>query len=273
MASCVAILCFTIFFLNKNNEQSSNNNPDQPTENIVVNQNSNTAIAQTTNTDTEEKVNVAGISIPIFMYHYIRDLNDPNDKIGTNLSVSPEKFASQLDLIKSKGYTTITFKDIMDGNIPDKPVILTFDDGYKDFYTNAYPELKKRDMKAVSYIITGNIKKDGYMSAEEINKISNDNIEIGSHTVSHPDMSKATTARAEMEARESKRILGEITEKPIISICYPSGKYNSETEKIVKDYGYSYAVTTNIGITSFADPFALNRYRLNHDTNISSYIK
>ena len=271
MALSTAILCFVV---SKKNKINASGNPSK-VEIATVNQNSITESLATEKDVNIEKVivNYEEIKIPIFMYHYIRELNDPNDKIGTNLSISPEKFAGQLDLIKAKGYTTITFKDIADGNIPDKPVILTFDDGYEDFYTNAYPELRKRGMKAVSYIITGNIKKDGYMSAEEINKISNDGVEIGSHTVSHPDMSKVTTARAEMEARESKRILGEITERPIISLCYPSGKYNSETEKIIKDYGYSYAVTTNSGITSFTNPFALNRYRLNHDTNISGYLK
>jgi len=141
-------------------------------------QNNNSEIIKTSSTDDKketdvastDKVNLQNLSMPILMYHHIRDFNDPADKIGTNLSVSPEKFAKQLDLIKSEGYATITFNDLDTGNIPTKPIILTFDDGYENFYQNAYPELKKREMVGTVFVIINNIGKNEYLNQEEIEK-------------------------------------------------------------------------------------------------------
>lgn len=217
--------------------------------------------------------NTKNLSLPILMYHHIRDFNDPTDKIGTNLSVSPSDFATQLDLIKERGYTAINFQDILNGNLPEKSIILTFDDGYENFYQNAYPELKKRGMKAVSYIIVNDIGKNEYMTRDQIIEINNNDIEIGSHTLSHPDLATATSTRAEKEILDSKKQLEDIIVKKVISFCYPSGKYNDATENYVKNSGYSFAVTTKGGITTFADLFTLNRYRINNGTTINSWIK
>lgn len=211
--------------------------------------------------------------IPILMYHHIRDYDDANDKIGTNLSVSPQTFATQLDFLEKRGFTTITFNNIVLDQIPEKPIILTFDDGYDNFYQYAYPELKKRNMFAVAYIITNDIGKDGYMKQTEIKEVSDYGIEIGSHTKSHPDLTKILSGKAKIEIIDSKQILEEIIGKPIVSFCYPSGKFSNETETLVKEAGYRYATTTIGGIADLKSPFELHRYRMNKDTNIVSYLK
>lgn len=212
------------------------------------------------------------ISIPILMYHYIRVVTDPNDKLGIGLSVTPDKFATQLDYLNQLGYKTITFNDVLTGNIPDKPIILTFDDGYQDFYDTAVPELKKHNMTAVSYVIANKIG-GAFMTAPEIKELSDEGFEIGSHTLNHIDLSKANTATSTTEITESKSKLETITGKKVVSFCYPSGKYNDETVKIVSTSGYSFATTTNNGIGQFKTPFTLSRYRMNGDTNIKIYIK
>lgn len=222
---------------------------------------------------TNNQLQISELQMPILMYHYIREYSDQNDKIGTNLSVSPENFAKQLDLIKEEGYTTITFEDLSKNNIPEKPIILTFDDGYGDFYSNAFPELKKREMKAVSYIIFNKIDVANYLTIDQIKELSSYGIEIGSHTLSHPDLSKLDDAKAEKEIIESKKNIEKILNKKIISFCYPSGKYSNSTENIVKNAGYIFSVTTKSDITTFTNWHALNRYRVNNDTNISQYLK
>lgn len=213
------------------------------------------------------------LEIPILMYHHIRDFNDPNDSIGTNLSVKPTTFSAQLDLMASRGYETINFIDILNNNIPNKPVILTFDDGYDNFFINAYPEIKKRNMKAVANIIVNNIDKPGYMTVEQIIEISNNNIEIGSHTISHPDLSVAKETKTINEISESKARLETIISKQIISFCYPSGKFNENTKLITQEAGYVFATSTKTGLSKFDDPFALNRYRVNDNTRINSWLK
>lgn len=222
---------------------------------------------------TIDQSTLAKLSMPVLMYHHIRNYNDPSDQIGINLSVSPEKFATQLDLIQKDGYQTVTFQDIESGNIPEKPIILTFDDGYQNFYDYAYPELKKHNMKAVSFIITDYTTKSDYMNENEIKEISRNGIEIGSHTKSHPDLSSVTPTKANTEITESKSILENIIGKKIISICYPSGKYNDSVIAEVKAAGYSFATTTKAGYSKFASPFDLQRERVNSDTNIAGFLK
>ncbi len=225
------------------------------------------------NSNKDSTANKTTSKIPILMYHHIRNYINPEDKVGTNLSVSIQDFAAQLDLIKSRGFTTITFNDVDAGNIPEKAIILTFDDGYSNFYENAYPELKKRDMEAVAYIISNFIGKDGYMTTDQILEIDKSGIEIGDHTLSHSDLSKISAEKEKNEVERSKVILEEILNKKLASFCYPSGKYNSEVMKIVESAEFKYAVTTKPGISNFVSAFDLNRYRVNNNTSIKSYLK
>jgi peptidoglycan/xylan/chitin deacetylase (PgdA/CDA1 family) len=254
-----------------NKKTAINNSQTLSVQNKVVQ--NNTPIATTNSTEAPSKSKLTNLKIPILMYHHIRSYNDPSDKIGTNLSVTPADLSEQLNLIQQRGYTTITFDDLANGNIPEKPIILTFDDGYSNFYQNAFPLIKSHKMKAVSFIITGYIGGSDYMTTEQIKEISDYGIEIGSHTISHPDLSTLSEKSSRSQIFDSKKTLENMLSKPVISFCYPSGKYTAETESLVKEAGYTFATTTKGGITTFGDDFALNRYRVNNDTNISSYIK
>ena len=181
--------------------------------------------------------------IPIIMYHHIRDFVDENDKIGTNLSVSSTKFSSQLDLIQSKGYETTTFQEIEKGETPEKPIILSFDDGYSNFYENAFPALKSRKMKAISFVITGKNNSE-YMTKDQIKEIDSYGIEVGSHTVSHPDLTTISKERVKIELIDSKTALENIVGHDIISFCYPAGKQNTTVVSTAFETGYLYATTT-----------------------------
>lgn len=271
----IFLLAIAIFFV----ELRSRAFETKPTSTTVTetkkvpNQETLQAASPKTNNPAASSIDFKALSITVLMYHHVRDYNQPDDTIGTNLSVSPQDLAAQLDLIQQKGYTTITFKDLLNNKLPEKPIILSFDDGYRNFYDNAYPELKKRKMTAVSYIIVGDIDGGDYMTKAEIKEINVYGIEIGSHTLSHPDLSKLTSEKARHEIVDSKSNLETLTGTNVVSFCYPSGKFNTETEKIVSDAGYSFAVTTNGGITTFQNPLELNRYRINNGTKIGGYLK
>ena len=213
------------------------------------------------------------LKIPILMYHYIRDYTDPNDPGGISLSVSTEKFASQLNYLKSRGYHTITFTDVKKNQIPSKPIILTFDDGYVDFYQNAFPELKSHNMVAVTFIITDFNGGDKYMNDTELREIDKYGIEIGSHTVSHPNLTTASPFHATRQIVDSKLVLENKIGHPIISFCYPSGKYNPAIVQIVEGAGYEYATTTNEGLADFRSHFTLSRLRMKPSLEISSILR
>jgi len=206
--------------------------------------------------------------LPILMYHYIRDYYNFHDQVGINLSVSPKNFRAQLDCLNKLGYKTVTFNDLLYNNLPAKPIILTFDDGYKDFYTTAFKELKKRHMKAVIYIIVNKINAPGYLSLAELQELSNNNIEIGDHTWSHPDLRTLDNKKLIWEITVSKILLSFLFKKPILSLAYPSGKYDEPVVALVKKAGYNYAVTTNPGLANFYNNLTLNRLRILNNTNL-----
>lgn len=210
-------------------------------------------------------------SVPILMYHHIRDYNLESDQAGITLSVGTADFARQLDLIQSRGYKTTNFLEIESGKMPEKPIILTFDDGYQNFYENAYPELKKREMTGIVYVIADKTASL-YMTREEIKTVAENYIEVGSHTLSHPDLTVLTEEKEKIEIRQSKTKIEAITGKTIVSFCYPSGKYKPETIDMLKAAGYKYAVTTKRGIAELSSPFELSRYRINNGTGISNLV-
>jgi len=219
----------------------------------------------------EEKKN-APIDIPILMYHHIRNMDDPNDQIGTNLSVSPESLAEELDFIKKNGYNTVGFKDLNTNKLPSNPIILTFDDGYDNFYINAYPLLKERGMTGTVFVIVNDLGKTGYLSENNLIELKIGGIEIGSHTLSHPDLTKISETKLISELSDSKNKLEAILNDKVISFCYPSGKHNENVDSTVSKTEYLYAVTTENGKANTKNPMTLKRYRVNKDTNISSFI-
>lgn len=188
--------------------------------------------------------------VPILMYHYIRDASNESE-LGKGLSVSPQNFDRHLQWLKTNDYQTISMADLIaeDRNILSKvmyenkkPIILTFDDGYKDAYTEALPILKKHKFLATFYIIQEYIGKPSYMNQEEIDQLKNLGFEIGSHSLSHPDLTKVSLKEAERQISQSI-VMG-------LTFCYPSGKYNETTVNLVQKAGYRTAVTTKFGIAN-----------------------
>lgn len=249
-------------------------NSEQTTNDVNLS-NLNTDVPQSpvTNEDTN-------ISVPVLMYHYIRNFNDSNDKIGTNLSVSPTNFDSQLKWLKDNSYKTVDFDYLLNKSFDYaqdqnyKYVILTFDDGYSDAYINAFPILKKYDFTATFYIITNSVGKDQYISWDQIIEMKTSGMNIGSHTLSHPDLSKTTTVKSENEIFQSKNIIEEKIGDTIDDFCYPSGKYIEDNINILKKYNYKTATTTKSGIydSSKNSFFEIPRLRITNDTNFSKIL-
>jgi len=202
--------------------------------------------------------------LPILMFHYIKDVSvDSPDQLGYNLSFSPEKLEEFLLFFQENQIETLTFwdmKDILAGKkeFPKQAVMLTFDDGHIDHYRNAFRLLQKYNMKGVFFIISGKPDNDqNYATWDQIKEMSDAGNEIASHTVSHIDLSTLSKDKLISELELSKKKIEEIIGKPVISFCYPSGKYNAQVLKIVRLY-YLFARTTNPG----KDFFISNRYEL-----------
>lgn len=232
-----------------------------------------------------ERKTINEYRVPILMYHYIRDFNDPDDQIGTNLSVSPEKFDEQLAWLKNNSYQSINPDDLANPNKKTltqisysnfKPVILTFDDGYKDAFDNAFPLLKKYGFTAAFYIITNYVEKNNpnYMSWDNIKELKKAGMNIGSHSLTHPDLEKVTDARVDSEIGESQEVLSKSLEIKITDFCYPTGKYDTRTIEALKKYGYKTAVTVKSGIADQnSNLFELPRIRVTNSTNLEKLLQ
>lgn len=187
--------------------------------------------------------------VPILMYHYIRDAKNES-QLGKNLSVNPENFDLQVKWLKENNYEALKVSDLVDSDknalskiafLHKKPIIFTFDDGYADAYSQALPILKKYQMTATFYIIRNYVGKDNYMNQTQIDALEKEGFEIGSHTLSHPDLTKIGLDDARTQIFDSRQ--------NAFTFCYPGGKYNTTTVEQVQEAGYKAAVTTHFGIT------------------------
>ena len=193
------------------------------------------------------KTTLSETRIPILMYHYVRNVDPNQDSLGWRLSISPEKFEQQLAYLKQENYKTIHLSDLHRGYVPEKSIILTFDDGLIDFYTTAFPLLQKYGFTASAAIIENNIGHPQHMNLNQLKDIHSAGIEIISHTLTHPDLSKLSYENADKEIRESKKIADLFQTQ---SFVYPAGKYNHQTIKILQGNEYSIALTTQPGIAN-----------------------
>lgn len=195
------------------------------------------------------------INIPILTYHYIGNNPNPLDKIRDNLSVSPNEFEVQMKYIAENGFNTTSLDTMyasLEGKatLPAKSIILTFDDGYIDFYVNAFPILRRFNLHATAFIPTALINQGYYMSWDQIKEIDATGlISFQAHTVYHPDLTSLNTGQAMGEISTSKRVLEQQLGKPVNFLAYPYGVSNLTTWQLVKQAGFMGAVGTWTGKT------------------------
>jgi peptidoglycan/xylan/chitin deacetylase (PgdA/CDA1 family) len=192
------------------------------------------------------------LRVPILMYHHV-GYSPANDRIRIGLTVSPADFHAQLGWLQMSGFQAITLRDLYLGleyghALPAKPVIITFDDGYQDNYTEALPVLKSFGDKATFFIISGLVGGSDYMDWGELMAAHDQGIEIGSHSVTHPDLAVVRDGRLDWELQESKALIEANLRSPVYFFAYPSGKFDAVTEARAHAAGYLMAVTTNPGV-------------------------
>lgn len=208
------------------------------------------------------------VRVPILMYHYVEYIRDPNDKTRQSLNTLPIVLDEQVKTLKQAGYTFMTageLSDVLLGKkiLPQKPIVLTFDDGYRDFYIDAYPILKKYNAKATQYVIAGFLDHPNHMFTSDLIRISKDGlVEIGAHTVTHVWLKDALLTDVSYQVTESKKILEKRTGKEVVSFAYPFGAFDKQATEVVKDAGFTNGVSTVPGISqSFFNRYFLYRLR------------
>ena len=208
--------------------------------------------------------------IPVLMYHSI---DEKCSKYST-LCVSPQRFKEQMEFIKRRGYKVLTIQEYISlinkpvWSIPHNLVLITFDDGYKNNFTYAYPVLKRLGFPACIFMVAAKVNQKDRLSAQQLKILSQNGITIGSHTLTERYLPHLTEEEIEIELCTSKKILEEITGKKIIALCYPTGGFNKSIQKIAQKCGYKIAFTTNRGYKVFPqDIFAIRRIKITQKDN------
>lgn len=208
------------------------------------------------------------VRIPIIMYHYVEYVQDKGDTIRQSLNIQPHNFEKQLQTFKDGNYQTFFVKDIPDIlhnqiEVSSRSAIITFDDGYEDFYTNVFPLLKKYYIRATLYVVNNFVGRKGFVTKKQLKEmIDSDLVEVGSHTLNHFYLKGADKALAKMEIEKSKKDLEDMLGIQVKTFAYPFGAFDEQSLALVKQASFSAAVSVIPGVNQTTDNlFFLNRIR------------
>lgn len=227
--------------------------------------------------------------VPVIMYH--RVIKDESEKGVHGTYVTVEQFEEQMKYLKKKGYETVTFKDLLNNRYKQrfdkdkKWIMLTFDDGYKDNYENAFPILKKYQFKGIIYVLDGieynkwDVDNPGnpekrftLMNQEELLEMQNYGIEFGGHTSTHPRLADLSIENVKSEIINSKSNIEKTIGRELLSFAYPYGSLNEEVKKIPQEAGYKFAVATDSGSIVFSDDlFEIRRIGIFPTNNLFNF--
>lgn len=202
-------------------------------------------------------------AIPILMYHSIADDVDADVHPYFRTVTTPATFARQVTYLQQNGYNAITLSEAVnllqnELTIPSKSVVLTFDDGFRDFLTNAYPILEREHFRATVFVSSDYIGKPflngrDCLNAREIRMLNEQGIEFGSHSVSHRKLVELTLPQLTHEVTASKHAIEDITGRDVGLFSYPyrfpeeDTHFTSELAELLNAEGYRAGVTTAIG--------------------------
>lgn len=203
-------------------------------------------------------------AVPILMYHLIADA--PADAAYPELYVRPATFASQMRYLHDEGYQAVSLGRVLDAwageaTLPDRPVVISFDDGYPSHYLVAAPIMQEYGWKGLLNADWKVLDESPRLLAQ-VRLLATAGWEIGSHSLTHPDLTTLDGSQLEDEVAGSREVLREQLGVPVDFFCYPAGRYDDEVLAAVEATGYRGATTTDRGLASRDEPFRLKRVRV-----------
>ncbi len=217
------------------------------------------------------------LKVPVIYYHHIQPMAEARAKSQKSLTVDNGTFDSQMAYLSSKGYSAISAEQlgnalITKSGVPVKPVVITVDDGYSDFYTYAYPILQKYHLVASLAIPAGRLGNDGHMSWDQLKQlVGSGKIFAYSHTWSHANLTKVSAKKAQYEVLTAKVQLQQFLGKVSNVLFYPYGAVNNSAISVLSANGYRVGYTTEPGFVQ-CDSFLMSLHRtMIGNSSLASY--
>jgi peptidoglycan/xylan/chitin deacetylase (PgdA/CDA1 family) len=216
------------------------------------------------------------------MYH---EISEPAKATWGNLAVSPAAFRRQLGYLRDGGYTTLTAGALASlftkgDHVPPRTVILTFDDGFEDFYQDAVPALAEYGFTATVFVTTSWVQDAGsdarrpgpMLSWQQVGEAAAAGIEVGAHSCLHPQLDQVPAARLREELYASKARLEDRLGSCVPGLAYPYGYSNAMVRDVARAAGYDYGYSVRNTMTSpESDPFRLPRLTVHHSTDLAEF--
>jgi peptidoglycan/xylan/chitin deacetylase (PgdA/CDA1 family) len=217
--------------------------------------------------------------VPILMYHHIADLPMDATELRMTWTVSPRNFDAQMQWLARNGFRTISMAQLVAHlkqrqPLPAKPIIISFDDGWQEQYTTAFPILTKYGLSGTFFVYIRPLDHTEFMTWAQLQELVAAGMDIQSHSLTHPHLRALAPDAAYKEIAESKALLEKRLGKPVIAFCYPFGEYNHTIIEMVKRAGYESAVTLAGGYRQRADElYTLRRIRVSYRNTLDDFIK
>jgi peptidoglycan/xylan/chitin deacetylase (PgdA/CDA1 family) len=212
--------------------------------------------------------------VPILMYHVLGD--PPPGAPYPQLYVSDADFAGQMRWLALHGYTAVTLRSVWDhwhgrASLPPRPVVVSFDDGYRSVAHSAFPTLRERGWTGVLNLAVKNLQVRGGISERQVRRLIAGGWEIDAHTLTHPDLTTVDERQLTREVAGSRRALRRLFGIPVEFFCYPGGRFDARVIAAVRAAGFLAATTTIEGLASPAAPFELRRVRVSRGDGVSGF--
>jgi peptidoglycan/xylan/chitin deacetylase (PgdA/CDA1 family) len=214
-----------------------------------------------------------GARIPVLLYHAVMD--DPPPWIAP-FTVRPRQFLAQLDAIRDSGRTALTATGLTEAlggraPLPERPIVVTVDDGFADLPGFTAPALAERGLTGTAYLTTGALARDPgcllppapMMTLRQVKEVADCGLEIGAHTVTHPQLDTLSAGRVLRELQTPKAVLEDLLGEPVPAFAYPHGYNSPAVRRLVRAAGYSSATAVRNALSSTRDdPFRIARLML-----------
>jgi peptidoglycan/xylan/chitin deacetylase (PgdA/CDA1 family) len=219
--------------------------------------------------------------VPILMYHYIDEPPPGADAYRRDLSVTPQDFQAQLQYLKQEGYESITLNDLIlyltvGKPLPPRPIILTFDDGYADAYTQAFPLLRAYGFVGTFFLVTAPIdaQNPDFLSWDQVKEMHQAGMSFEPHSYDHPDLRNRGYQYLVYQILGPKQAIEARTGEICRFFAYPSGRWDGFVAEVLRSANYWGAVFTEQGATHSGDDlFHLQRVRISGGDDLDGFIR